>query len=866
MERNSSASSARRTFAAAVYLLALALLSERMPAMSKPLAVLAGLSLFLSFVLVFRRPGSGSGLRSKLAGPAAFLAGAAIVVLGRGRYAGLLGGLTMLAVLWLSVRTDPDARAAGDGAQNLKIRENLEIREKTENAHYAAARGELAALSLATALFLIYVALLDHVPWIWSFTESVSTALSRGAAAAIGREARLSAAYSGLSLVVLFGCYLAGTWVFSKPRRAAFLGYSAAGLVSAFAAYLVAWPLLAGSSLSTRLALVRPFLPARDFWPVLFALLAIAAWLVTRRIKLEAPPRSPMTLAQSKLSTTAVRSSVKPASPSSPTLPPSRRTAWKFLAPALALVLAAGFLLALPSVGQRASDKVVFFDPTGLDWTAPSYERLGLRNLGMFGSLPVYLRDTGFDTKVVGRLRPGELDGRGTVVLINLGRPLDDRETRAIWEHVRRGGGLLVMGDHTGVEIVREPYNKLLERVGISFRFDSTVPANERWGHGLELRPHPLFKGIRAEETQVNIGASLAVSGRARPLVVGEDGFSDAGDRGAPEKGYLGDMRYAAEERLGDLVLVAEAGYGSGRVLAFGDTTTFQNGSLPYSHRFVDNVFAWMGSGARVEPFPMRVPLVLLLLAASLVLLTAARRQYRERGLSPLCIFEPGRALLVGTAFCVGLLTASAFAGAPASGVEVKRAALIDVSHSERTSTRPLDEEGLDGLAAALARQGYHPVVSREISQDALRGADVLAIQAPAARFSKGELDAIDRFVSRGGLLLLAAGFEEYDGARGVFERFGLRVAGVPLGRLNDGGSGGPQVWEAWPVEVEAGSGARTLVGAWDYPVIVSLRHGSGRVIAAGDSSFFTNRNLETVDGALEANVDFLRGCLDGRD
>jgi hypothetical protein len=46
------------------------------------------------------------------------------------------------------------------------------------------------------------------------------------------------------------------------------------------------------------------------------------------------------------------------------------------------------------------------------------------------------------------------------------------------------------------------------------------------------------------------------------------------------DRSYLGDRRHNPGEKIGDLVLVAEARYGNGRMLVFGDTSPFQNGAL----------------------------------------------------------------------------------------------------------------------------------------------------------------------------------------------------------------------------------------------------------------------------------------------
>jgi len=80
----------------------------------------------------------------------------------------------------------------------------------------------------------------------------------------------------------------------------------------------------------------------------------------------------------------------------------------------------------------------------------------------------------------------------------------------------------------------------------------------------------------------------------AKPLVIGKAGYSDIGDMENTADGYLGDMRFNRGERIGNLVLAAEAAYGEGIFMAFGDTTLFQNTVIPYSYPFIDNIFAYL--------------------------------------------------------------------------------------------------------------------------------------------------------------------------------------------------------------------------------------------------------------------------------
>jgi len=73
--------------------------------------------------------------------------------------------------------------------------------------------------------------------------------------------------------------------------------------------------------------------------------------------------------------------------------------------------------------------------------------------------------------------------------------------------------------------------------------------------------------------------------------------LSDWGDYLNVDRAYLGDYVYNPGEQLSDVILVAGAYYGDGKVIVFGDTTPFQNPALLQSYPYLHNVFAWLSNG-----------------------------------------------------------------------------------------------------------------------------------------------------------------------------------------------------------------------------------------------------------------------------
>ncbi|MBI4161479.1 MAG: DUF4350 domain-containing protein, partial [Acidobacteria bacterium] len=269
--------------------------------------------------------------------------------------------------------------------------------------------------------------------------------------------------------------------------------------------------------------------------------------------------------------------------------------------PFCAAVLIAALLL-LPAWSRTGNGpsgtRVLILGSEILDFRTPETGIHPLRQAGMFGLLPQFLEGLGYRVKVRDDLPP---EGVGTaasvLVVINPVRDPDPERIRSIRDFVRRGGALLVLGDHTDIFGTQGPLNRWCDPFGIRFRFDSARPASRGWEWSLETVPHPTTAGLDASNLRfrVGTGASLETRPPARALVLARYGFSDAGDRSNSGRGgFLGDYRWTGAERIGNIPLMAERRFGSGKVVALGDTSMFQNVALPFSLRFVSGLFRWL--------------------------------------------------------------------------------------------------------------------------------------------------------------------------------------------------------------------------------------------------------------------------------
>ena len=145
------------------------------------------------------------------------------------------------------------------------------------------------------------------------------------------------------------------------------------------------------------------------------------------------------------------------------------------------------------------------------------------------------------------------------------------------------------------------------------------------WLQSYATVSNPVTTGLGDERNTfgVVVGASVEAGWRAHPMIIGRYGIGDVGDRDKQEGGsYMGNSRYDAGERLGDIVLASEKRVGRGRVVLFGDTSSFTNNLIVSGHPFTARLYAYLAAPPRSRRSRHGVSSPgMLLIAVALVLL-----------------------------------------------------------------------------------------------------------------------------------------------------------------------------------------------------------------------------------------------------
>lgn len=354
-------------------------------------------------------------------------------------------------------------------------------------------------------------------------------------------------------------------------------------------------------------------------------------------------------------------------------------------------------------------------------------------------------------------------------------------EKQAIDEFVRRGGLLLVLGDHTNLYGTTFIINDLLRPYGFELQTDATVPWDTEhydyqpawWQRSRYLR------GI--ERIQFQTSATI----KARhplvfPVLVGDRAAAEDADYS--NERFFGDLHPGPEDRHAPVFLAAERRVGSGRILLFGDSTIFSTFSLmaPGNGELFQN-FIEQGTTS-LSAFRLA-----LIVGAVLLAVAAAR----------------GHRVMFALSLVAPLLALCAAGRSPADtrlGRYAGDWVAIDGKHSEfelRFDPRGEHGPGLNDfstLFAWIGRTDVFPFVESDPYADPTTPAIIINPDKP---FTVQMLDRVDQYVKQGGRLLVLDD-----------PHFAVRSTSEPLlqrlGIVLEAARGHDTVYDAGPPQLDA--------------------------------------------------------------
>ena len=556
--------------------------------------------------------------------------------------------------------------------------------------------------------------------------------------------------------------------------------------------------------------------------------------------------------------------------------------------------------------------KIVASEDGFLNWLKPDREGYGRLAIGMYGMAEEYFASMGAEfTKVKGfsdtsksdsrfpkppssspEITDAELAKTDLLLLIYPNDPWKEGQRERILKYVENGGSMLILGEHTTKsEDEKDKFkygesrvNEVLEDTSMRVRFDSATFTVGGWLQSYHALAHPTTAGIDDERNRFGsvIGASMETGWSATPLLVGRWGWADPGEMGG--SAMMGNGRYDPGEKLGDVILAAEQSYGKGRIIAFGDTSSFTNGITIGSHLYTSRLYGYLAGGVS-SPQSLWRQFLGMLLAVGLPCFLIWRRE-------PLQIALAAVTLSAVLAICTWA-TCRATEVLPDGRLKTpNNLAYLDSTHMEAYSPESWRPEGMMGMNQTLMRDGYLTLNLPEFTRRRIERAGLIVSVAPAREFTPSERDIVRQFVEGGGIFICTVGYEQRGPSASLLADFGFRVGlksegpnnpepePQPMGHFKvpyvQSQQGQQQAFvryhASWPIAYSGDEAdVRTIaygrrIGGKDLPCIMFRRFGKGKFVVIGDTSFAMNKNLERKDGrpieGKRENSDFWRWFL----
>jgi len=415
--------------------------------------------------------------------------------------------------------------------------------------------------------------------------------------------------------------------------------------------------------------------------------------------------------------------------------------------------------------------------------------------------------------------------------------PYTPAEIDLVKRFVERGGGLLLLGEHTAVYGSGAYLNRLAEIFGFRFRYDCAFGIDSVFEQDYTppLLPHPIVQYMPTMDFATSCTIDPGANGR---VAVRDTGLINlTADYHASN--FYPQAKHRPEMRYGPFVQLWTVRYGQGRVAAFTDSTIFSNFCVfePGKSEILLGMVNWLNRRDTLgEPRGYLIVLGLLLAAATVLLGRAWRAD----------LLLLMAAATLGWGVAVPAVRAVNRASVPAPQ-PIRHMVRVGIDRTICDANLPRNgfiagrRTDYGQFERCIPRVGYFPfrAAGRELDK-----ASMILFLDPNLSVPEGFADRMKRYVADGGKLLV---FDSPENAKSSANRLlapfrmETRRPYVPLG-------GQVSLPGDWPAPVVKGSlevkGGTPFAKIKDSPVGAWKKHGRGKVWVIGFGSRFTDSQM----------------------
>ena len=414
----------------------------------------------------------------------------------------------------------------------------------------------------------------------------------------------------------------------------------------------------------------------------------------------------------------------------------------------------------------------------------------------------------------------------------------EETEIKTILNYVKKGGGLLLIGEHTDVFNTSTHLNQIARHLGFEYYPDSLIGIDTpfRQLYTPPLVPHPITQNMPPMHFAVS--CSLKTSSPLSRQVIRSTGLRSLyADYHASN--YYPQVIDYTDVRFGSFNQILDIPYGDGRVVAFSDSTIFSNFSAfePGKPELMLGMIEFLNHKSSLG----HIYIVLITLGIVLFIVTIF---ISKRANHPWLLF-----LCVCLASWSLSITIIRFTQAKAMQLPDNKKPYTKVTIDRTLSDVPLsnggfiggEEDGFGIFEQWILRLGYF---YNRAKGDAVFDGNLIIFFYPQKKASKDFTLKLKAYVESGGKVLVIDSKDNNASVSNIL----IDPFGLSFNSSEEADTGEIETPEEWPsVRVESAkivSGGNPIIKLNGKSVYSSIEYGKGTVYALGFGTRFTDLKM----------------------